>query len=288
MNLDTEHATTNEQQSDAKDADADTRTKALVGKAPGMSSGPAGDETLLGNGKIARLPHKIRERLNRKLRDGQKGPVLLEWLNALPQVKKVLREQFGGKPIAKNNLSRWVQKGYRAWLSKQEAFEQVRQSLEEAEQFEDSGPADLTERVATWLCMRLAQETQKLGEAGANADLSVLSRLCRSITSLRRGDHSVRRLGLEEARLELERQTRAGSKQMEKLFWEWTQRPDIKEKLYGKPLSDEEVCQRYMKEFGVKHNPYAKTPGFMAPEQRLKFESQGTKAQSQDESLPEL
>ena len=37
-------------------------------------------------GRIARLPRQVRDELNRRLRDGQKGGQLAAWLNALPKV----------------------------------------------------------------------------------------------------------------------------------------------------------------------------------------------------------
>ena len=42
-------------------------------------------------GKIARLPRQVRDELNRRLRDGQKGSQLAAWLNALPKVLSILR-----------------------------------------------------------------------------------------------------------------------------------------------------------------------------------------------------
>lgn len=41
------------------------------------------------NGKIARLPREIREELNRRLDDGEQGVRLVEWLNGLPEVKRI-------------------------------------------------------------------------------------------------------------------------------------------------------------------------------------------------------
>jgi len=35
-------------------------------------------------GKITRLPHDLREALNRRLHDGEPGGPLLAWLNAQP------------------------------------------------------------------------------------------------------------------------------------------------------------------------------------------------------------
>ena len=43
------------------------------------------------NGKIARLPHAIRNQLNLRLQDGEQGKNLVQWLNSLTEVKFVLR-----------------------------------------------------------------------------------------------------------------------------------------------------------------------------------------------------
>ena len=39
------------------------------------------------NGKIARLPYKIREQLNVRLQDGELGTRLVDWLNGLPEAQ---------------------------------------------------------------------------------------------------------------------------------------------------------------------------------------------------------
>ena len=62
-------------------------------------------------GKIARLPKVIREELNVRLENGESGKELLAWLNGLPEVQKVIAEQFGGKVVRKQNLSDWRQGG---------------------------------------------------------------------------------------------------------------------------------------------------------------------------------
>ena len=58
------------------------------------------------NGKIGRLPRAVREQLNRRLDNGEQGGQLLEWLNALPEVRDLVAREFGGQPIRKQNLSR--------------------------------------------------------------------------------------------------------------------------------------------------------------------------------------
>jgi hypothetical protein len=64
------------------------------------------------NGKIARLPAEIRQELNQRLERSEPSTQLLPWLNALPEVQQVLREEFEGVPINKQNLSQWRRGGF--------------------------------------------------------------------------------------------------------------------------------------------------------------------------------
>src|SRR5215471_20209567 len=73
------------------------------------------------NGKIARLPHQIREQLNQRLQDGESSETLLPWLNSLPKTQTVLAKHFGGRPIQKQNLSEWRQGGFREWQTRCQA-----------------------------------------------------------------------------------------------------------------------------------------------------------------------
>jgi hypothetical protein len=66
-------------------------------------------------GKIARLPHLIREELNQRLRDNRPGPEICQWLNSLP-------EQQGKPPISLSNLSHWRHGGFRDYLAQQQAM----------------------------------------------------------------------------------------------------------------------------------------------------------------------
>ena len=73
-------------------------------------------------GKIARLPNDLRDQLNRRLHDGEKGKTLLKWLNALPEVRAVLAAEFNRQPIRPCNLTEWKQGGHRDWLVSQDAI----------------------------------------------------------------------------------------------------------------------------------------------------------------------
>src|ERR1700730_3783269 len=66
-------------------------------------------------GKVASLPHNLRDQLNRRLQDGEDGETLIGWLNALPEVKRVLSAKFGGRPLNHQNLTEWKQGGFREW-----------------------------------------------------------------------------------------------------------------------------------------------------------------------------
>jgi hypothetical protein len=57
--------------------------------------------------KIANLPSHVRDELNYRLSEGEPGNELIEWLNAKPEVIKVIAKRFDGRPISEQNLSHW-------------------------------------------------------------------------------------------------------------------------------------------------------------------------------------
>jgi hypothetical protein len=67
------------------------------------------------NGKIARLPVSVRNELNPRMERGESGETILEWLNGLPVVRTLVKEDFEGAPISKQNLYEWRQGGFREW-----------------------------------------------------------------------------------------------------------------------------------------------------------------------------
>jgi len=73
-------------------------------------------------GKIARLPDGIRSQLNSRLHNGAVGRQIVPWLNSLPEVKRVLAQQFQGRPITEQNLSDWRLGGYEEWLGQREVL----------------------------------------------------------------------------------------------------------------------------------------------------------------------
>jgi hypothetical protein len=163
------------------------------------------------NGKIARQPWSIRELLNRRLRDGEPGKSLVEWLNSLPKVQEVLDEEFGRRPINEQNLSEWKQGGYEDWLRHQETRAWVQELANQSEELEeetgDFSVADLLSvplAVALGHCLHNA--ATKAPEDPKQAQILLL--IARELTLLRRTDHSGQRLRLERERREEEQNTK--------------------------------------------------------------------------------
>ena len=85
-------------------------------------------------GKIARLPHHLRNQLNQRLYNGEPGVDLIQWLNSLPEVQAILAEHFNGVPISPQNLSEWNNGGFLDWLTTQELLEDAREFAAHAAQ----------------------------------------------------------------------------------------------------------------------------------------------------------
>ena len=159
------------------------------------------------NGKIARLPHEIREELNQRLERSEKSPKLLAWLNDLPEVKEVLQEEFDGVPISKQNLSEWRGGGFQEWLTRWEmhdGFQEVEGFAKDVVEDKHEVPADA---VATVLAVRLGNLIYKWnGEVDAKfeARSRELDRISRAVVRLQRSTHRAKKenddfvKGLEE------------------------------------------------------------------------------------------
>jgi hypothetical protein len=64
--------------------------------------------------------------LNLRLENGAEGEALLAWLNGLADVQTMLRDDFGGVDISKQNLSEWRLGGFREWQLREEWKAQAR------------------------------------------------------------------------------------------------------------------------------------------------------------------
>jgi len=101
-------------------------------------------------GKIARLPRNIRDELNHRLDNGEPGVHLIEWLNSLTEVQKLLESGFDSRQITDQNLSKWKANGYLKWQAQQEITASSRELKEDAGQLAaESGDGELTQCLGT-------------------------------------------------------------------------------------------------------------------------------------------
>jgi len=151
-------------------------------------------------GKIGRLPHKIREELNRRLLEGEPGTQLVDWLNRLPETQPLLAAEFGGHPINEPNLSAWKNGGYLNWLAQKEALEQLRELAPNALEFAAATDGRLTEHLATLVGARYAAVLLRWDAESsdeARNKMRLLHVLCQDVVQLRRGDLGAARLQLK-------------------------------------------------------------------------------------------
>ena len=155
------------------------------------------------NGKIARLPKHIREELNRKLDDGEKGLKLIEWLNGLPEVQKMLASDFEGRPITSSNLTEWKNGGFLDWQARREAREII-----EEWQAEDPDSTPSTELFTSMLMTHYAAAIRHSNADTAEEPRERLKRLGKSLREmarLHRCEIGREQVALMREKLELQR-----------------------------------------------------------------------------------
>jgi hypothetical protein len=150
------------------------------------------------NGKIARLPHLLREEIHTRLRDGQPAKQIVAWLNALAEVKAMLASAFGARPISEDNLSKWRKRAHKEWLLQEAALSQTGRFLDESRQLAEAGQGAITDHLATYVAARYALARGQIGDAAdPQASLKLLRNFCHDVVALRRGDHFVERMRIK-------------------------------------------------------------------------------------------
>ena len=205
-------------------------------------------------GKIARLPWRVREELNRRLLDGEPARRLAAWLNRLPEVRAVLRRDFDGRPISEQNLSEWKHGGFRDYVAKVEADALLAETLEvtaavkpkpssrgrksgkRAAEREDRTES-VTDRVADWFFpYYVAAARGRLAAAQTEDERwNVLRTILADLGNLRRNEHQVERLRLWREKLEAEvavkEIAKEGVREEELLKWAREQK-DLEQKIW--------------------------------------------------------
>src|SRR6266404_3941898 len=161
-------------------------------------------------GKIARLPHDIREQLNRRLNDGEQAHSILKWLNSIPEIQAVLAAGFDGRLLNKVNLTEWRHGGYRDWLVRQDALDFVEELDDKGALGHQSLSDPIGAKLAHWVALHYAASAKALiaNEQNPSTKWTRLRELCADVTRLRRSELAAQRLDLEHAWLDLEQEDR--------------------------------------------------------------------------------
>jgi hypothetical protein len=148
-------------------------------------------------GKIARLPRPLREQLNQRLENGESGPLLVDWLNRLPDVNLVMKRNFDGRPITEQNLSDWRQGGFLEWQQLRESCEWVRAMTDEVDQIDDeAGVMPLSDCLSSLASLAMGRRLRQLA-SGSLADAESRTEFfehVKHLTRMRREDRESRRM----------------------------------------------------------------------------------------------
>lgn len=142
-------------------------------------------------GKIARLPHKLRQAINIKLLDGKLSRTILPWLNSQPEAIALWEAHFEGAPANPQNLSEWRRGGYAEWLQRKQKSENLKTLASYASDLAKAG-GNISEGAAAIAGGKILE----ILESGADSEDLDLSKLVASVTSLRE-------MEIENAKLKL-------------------------------------------------------------------------------------
>lgn len=198
------------------------------------------EQNMTRKGKIARLPRAVRDELNRRLDNGEPGVRLVVWLNGLPEVQRVLKDEFAGREINDQNLTEWKSGGYSDWQAQQETVVLTKELKANRKELAGAADDSLAECLATVVEARYAAVLH--GWDGEMTEemcrkLRGLRWLSQEVVRLRRGDRDLERMKIERESLELRRQkTEEG---MKKKFEEWAEEADFRERMTPKMTQEE-------------------------------------------------
>src|ERR1044071_2309812 len=108
--------------------------------------------------KISKVPRHLRDEFNRRLDDGEENKTLLDWLNGQPEVQAMLKQDFDGLPISKQNLNKWKKSGFRNWQLRQAALDFTNDALPD-----DDLDSAMLEKMSSKL-IRFRSEERRVGK----------------------------------------------------------------------------------------------------------------------------
>jgi hypothetical protein len=133
------------------------------------------------NGKIARLPARLRERVNRRLHDGETAPQILSWLNALPEVLKVCETHFAGELVSPQNLSAWRNGGFQLWLRQRDEIESTKALAKYAAELADAAGLDMGAAAKAVAAGKVMARLQTLNDESDLGDVLALTKAAKDL-----------------------------------------------------------------------------------------------------------
>ena len=168
---------------------------------------PAGRSGRARTGKIARLPHAVREALNERLHNGLPAVEILAWLNELAEVREALAKYFNGAAISEANLAQWRHGGYVGWLEHQRATHALSIMSAAGRNMDQEERDALTGNLALVVTARMVAELQTFDAMPEGpAKTAAWKDLVWSLTLLRRGEFYAGKLRLEQEKLAPQRE----------------------------------------------------------------------------------
>ena len=191
--------------------------------------------------KIGRLPFAVRNELNERIRDGAQGAEILDWLNGLKEMKRILREQKSG-PINAQNLTDWRSSGYRDWLDDQDRADRIRRLAEVSQTLATAAGGN-----AAGVGCNIA--TAKIMDILEAADEDQVADLATALVKLRASENAAQKVALAEEKNAIQKEqlelSRAKfERDTTRLFIKWAQSKDALALATDKRLGSDEKTER--------------------------------------------
>lgn len=161
-------------------------------------------------GKIARLPHALREQVNLRLLDGQSSTVILAWLNAEPDAIATWDRDFEGVPASPQNLSEWKLGGWKDWRTLRDRADGLESLSSVAVNIAKAGG-----RISDGLAAMIGGHIMEAFETIIHADegdetpddpVGRIDKLSSAVKKIRDGDVAVARLDLDKDKADQSRE----------------------------------------------------------------------------------
>lgn len=152
-------------------------------------------------GKIARLPHHLRQEVNFRLLNNETAKEILSWLNEETEAIETWDSHFEGAPANPQNLSEWRLGGFKEWISKREKVENLKTLSSFCLDAARAG-----QNISDGAAAIAAGELLQALESAATDEDADLGKLTSAISAIRAGN-------IAQARLDLDKEKHATKKE---------------------------------------------------------------------------